>query len=61
MVISSSGKAYEIYVMNAEGSEQTRLSNDTDNQSSLSWFRRETRIAFDSNLDPPNLGMKSLS
>jgi len=40
---------YEIYVMNADGTEQTRLTNDPALDSSPSWSPDGQKIAFLSN------------
>ncbi len=39
---------FEIYVMNADGSDQTRLTNNSDWDRNASWSPDGTRIAFDS-------------
>ena len=46
---------YEIYVMNADGSDQTRLTNNPAYDMSPTWSPDETRIAFDTQRDhfPP--------
>ncbi len=42
---------YEIYAMNADGSAQTRLTNNAASDSSAAWSPDGTKIAFDSNRD----------
>jgi len=44
------GIKYQIYVMNADGSGQTRLTNDSFSDTSPEWSPDGTRIAFDSSL-----------
>ncbi|MEE8575969.1 MAG: DPP IV N-terminal domain-containing protein, partial [candidate division Zixibacteria bacterium] len=42
---------YEIYVMNADGTEQTRLTNNTSSDGSPSWSPDGGKIAFASRRD----------
>jgi Tol biopolymer transport system component len=42
---------FEIYVMNADGSGQTRLTDNTEDDNSPSWSADGTKIAFASNRD----------
>jgi Tol biopolymer transport system component len=44
-------RGFEIYVMNADGSNPTRLTNNTFSDSNPSWSVDSSKLAFDSNRD----------
>jgi len=47
------GTKYQVYVMNADGSGQTNISNSTANNGQPSWSPDGTRIAFAIDRDHP--------